>query len=727
MAIYHLSVKTIGRSEGRSATAAAAYRSGDRIADKRTGLAHDYTRRGGVEHTEIFLPDQAPEWAGNREQLWNGAEAAEKRINSTVAREFEVALPAELTRDQRRELVREFAGDLVKRHGLAVDVAMHKPGREGDNRNYHAHVLCSTRRLGPEGFTEKSRELDDRKSGEVEHWRERWAELANKALGRAGHEARIDHRSLSALGVEREPTIHQGVHATAMERRVEKARESGKVIHFPLPDRCIQNREIAQRNEQVRGISAQIIDFTEARKRIEAAREAELEILRSVQAVNAKFRALTEKTRKQTEAEQERASQGAASDFVRDRVTRKEKEAAREGPAVPSKEGPRPVGDEPAERVYIKVLYREKDAAKAEGAKWDPEKRSWYVPAGVDLALFGKWLGDEGLTTPEGHIAAVRKEEPGASPVQELLDDPGRGRIKALVLSTLSASTPAEAERAKEELESEPGWAALPGHARDAVRTTVEDEWLHSLHQEVERQEDGAARDAKLEEWFTACGRVNDAQQEREQERQKTPAGRAIAAQEKPEEISAPSGQTSAEQEQSPAEEEALRMEQQRRYIAEGVSRMKARARQWSADKKAAAIAKEKALAEERAAREKALALEKAVREAERDRRAEMSAVIEKEANRSAWQGKRPIVEAAVKEYPELTGTAAALEALARQPGFSSGSFEDRNRLMKAIGKASWLIEKGEPLRGAKDPRVAKIAREAAKEYELENERGMSR
>ena len=269
MAIYHLSVKTIGRSEGRSATAAAAYRSGDRIADERTGLSHDYTRRSGVEHTEIFLPDQAPEWAGNREQLWNAAEAAEKRINSTVAREFEVALPAELTREQRRELVREFAGDLVKRHGLAVDVAMHKPGREGDNRNYHAHVLCSTRRLGPEGFTEKSRELDDRKSGEVDHWRKRWAELANKALERTGVEARVDHRSFSALGVEREPTIHQGVHATAMERRVEKARESGKVIYFPLPDRCIKNREIVERNEHVGEISARIIELAEARELME--------------------------------------------------------------------------------------------------------------------------------------------------------------------------------------------------------------------------------------------------------------------------------------------------------------------------------------------------------------------------------------------------------------------------------------------------------------------------
>lgn len=258
MAIYHMEVKTVGRSQGRSATAAAAYRAGDRIADERTGLAFDYTRRGGLDHTEIFLPEHAPEWAENREQLWNAAEAAEKRINSTVAREFEVALPAELSRDQRVELVREFAEDLVKRHGLAVDVAVHKPGRNGDSRNHHAHVLCSTRRLGPEGFTEKSRELDDRKSGEVNHWRERWAELANTALDRAGHQARVDHRSLEAQGIERLPTVHMGPNAVQMERR--------------NPDHPTERGDI---NRQRKEANAKIIDLAEARKRIEAEREAQ--------------------------------------------------------------------------------------------------------------------------------------------------------------------------------------------------------------------------------------------------------------------------------------------------------------------------------------------------------------------------------------------------------------------------------------------------------------------
>jgi MobA/MobL family len=269
VAIFHLSVKTISRSAGRSATAAIAYRSGERVMDERTGLVFDYSRRNGVEHTEIFLPENAPDWATNRGQLWNAAELSETRKNSTVAREFEVAIPAELNRDQRLELVREFAGELVKRHGMAVDVAIHEPGKEGDNRNHHAHILCSTRRLTPEGFKDKTRELDDQKSGEVKHWRERWAEVSNQHLEKAGSQERIDHRSLDtqrAASIERGateqagkldrlPTIHIGPNVVQMEQRGIQT------------ERGEQGREIAKRN-------AQIINFTEARTRIEAARAA---------------------------------------------------------------------------------------------------------------------------------------------------------------------------------------------------------------------------------------------------------------------------------------------------------------------------------------------------------------------------------------------------------------------------------------------------------------------
>jgi hypothetical protein len=223
VAIFHLSVKTVSRSAGRSATAAAAYRAGVEITDERTGEIHDYQRKAGVVSAELFLPAGAPEWANDRAKLWNAAEESEKRKNSTVAREFEVALPSELSADQRRELAHDFARELVKRHGFAVDVAIHAPGKDGDSKNHHAHILCTTRKLTAEGFTEKTRELDDRATGaaEVTHWRERWAGSTNAALERAGHAERVDHRSLEAQGIDREPTVHLGPSATAIERRGE--------------------------------------------------------------------------------------------------------------------------------------------------------------------------------------------------------------------------------------------------------------------------------------------------------------------------------------------------------------------------------------------------------------------------------------------------------------------------------------------------------------------------
>jgi MobA/MobL family len=219
VATYHLSCKAIGRSAGRSATGAAAYRAAERIHDARTGETHDYRRKRGVEHRELVLPSNAPAWARKREPLWNAAESAERRKNSTVAREFEIALPMELSAAQRRALAVGFANELVRRHGFAADVAIHLPHRSGDTRNHHAHILCSTRRLTPAGFADKTRELDDQRSGEIARWRERWAELQNEYLRSHGHEARVDHRTLEAQGLEREPTHHKGPAVTAMERR----------------------------------------------------------------------------------------------------------------------------------------------------------------------------------------------------------------------------------------------------------------------------------------------------------------------------------------------------------------------------------------------------------------------------------------------------------------------------------------------------------------------------
>jgi ATP-dependent exoDNAse (exonuclease V) alpha subunit len=219
VAIYHLSVKCMSRSHGQSATAAAAYRSAAKIRDERTGEVHDYTLKGGVLHRELVLPAGAPDWSQNRERLWNAAEAAETRKNSTVAREFEIALPSELKAQERARLAVDFARAIAEKHRCAVDVSVHRPGRGGDSRNHHAHLLCTTRRLTAEGFKDKTRELDDAKTGEVVYWRERWASLANERLKERGRKERIDHRTLEAQGIDRAPTVHRGPLLTALERR----------------------------------------------------------------------------------------------------------------------------------------------------------------------------------------------------------------------------------------------------------------------------------------------------------------------------------------------------------------------------------------------------------------------------------------------------------------------------------------------------------------------------
>ena len=228
MAIYHLSVKTVSRSDGRSATAAAAYRAGSIIKCESTGLTHDYRKKCGVYSSTILLPPDAPEWSSDRANLWNAAEASETRKNSTVAREFEIALPSELDAGQRQKLAIEFARELVAKHGFAADVAIHEPGRGGDSKNHHAHILVTTRRLGPEGFTEKTRELDDKKSKEVEFWRERFSVLQNEHLAAAGRTERVDHRSHADRGISAAPGTHQGPVATAIARRGKTPRRSVK-------------------------------------------------------------------------------------------------------------------------------------------------------------------------------------------------------------------------------------------------------------------------------------------------------------------------------------------------------------------------------------------------------------------------------------------------------------------------------------------------------------------
>lgn len=231
MAIYHLSTKPISRSSGRTATASIAYRAGIAIQDERTGKSHDYTKRSGVVATQLHTPNNLKI---ERNELWNLAEKTETRKNSRTAREIVVNLPHELSEPSRERLVNDFAKDLADKYGVAVDVAIHTPDKEGDNRNHHAHLMLTTRKLerlesGRIALTSKSQlemsntQLKERglrsAKEELKAIREQWANIANERLEEAGIDARIDHRSHKDRGLDQLPTVKVGWEATALERK----------------------------------------------------------------------------------------------------------------------------------------------------------------------------------------------------------------------------------------------------------------------------------------------------------------------------------------------------------------------------------------------------------------------------------------------------------------------------------------------------------------------------
>jgi hypothetical protein len=223
VAIFVFSAKVVKRSAGCSMVAAAAYRSGEQLYDERLGKTFDYTRRQGVMHEAILTPEGAPEWMADREKLWNAVELGEKRKDAQLAREIQIALPHELTHEQRVELIEDYIRDEFTSRGMVADLAIHGPDREGDPRNYHAHVTLTMRSIEGEEFGKKCRDWN--RSELLEAWREHWAEHANEALERHHHEARIDHRSLEAQGIDREAQPKLGPIVTELERRgVETAR-----------------------------------------------------------------------------------------------------------------------------------------------------------------------------------------------------------------------------------------------------------------------------------------------------------------------------------------------------------------------------------------------------------------------------------------------------------------------------------------------------------------------
>jgi len=212
MAIYHFSAKVISRSKGQSSVKSAAYRSGEQLHDERTGETKKYKRKVQPE-AMILAPSHAPEWVHDRNRLWNGVEQIEKRKDAQLAREVEVSLPRELSNKQQKELIINYVQEQFVNKGMVADIAIHRD----DKLNPHAHVMLTTREISEEGFGKKNREWNDREL--LNHWREEWANHANKALEREGIQDRISHLSHEARGIETLPTVHLGHVANDMEKR----------------------------------------------------------------------------------------------------------------------------------------------------------------------------------------------------------------------------------------------------------------------------------------------------------------------------------------------------------------------------------------------------------------------------------------------------------------------------------------------------------------------------
>ena len=219
MAIYRCEFKIISRAAGHKAVAAAAYRASEKLVDRTYGVTHDFTRKSNVGATFILAPDNAPDWMQDRAQLWNAVEAAERRKDAQLSREVLLSLPHELTDAQREALIRQFVAERFVSRGMVADVAIHGHSPNGDERNYHAHVMLTTRTLTLGTFGPKERSWNGKEF--LHETRVAWAEAQNRLFERLGLDLRVDHRSLADQGLDREPEPKLGPNATEALRNGE--------------------------------------------------------------------------------------------------------------------------------------------------------------------------------------------------------------------------------------------------------------------------------------------------------------------------------------------------------------------------------------------------------------------------------------------------------------------------------------------------------------------------
>jgi hypothetical protein len=250
IAIYHFSVQTISRGNGRSAVACAAYRCGETLYDHRQQKVYQFSKRPIQPQCTILAPSYAPKWIYGRERLWNEVESSEKRVNSRLAREINISLPRELLPDQQKELALTYVQELFVKQGMVADIAIHRD----NSHNPHFHVMLTTREISHEGFTHKNRHWDKKET--LEKWREQWAQSMNKALERAGFKERVDHRSFEKQGIPRLPTIYLRLFDQKREEsEMKKAKKEGREYQ-PITKYGKINAQIKRINKEIKGLSS---------------------------------------------------------------------------------------------------------------------------------------------------------------------------------------------------------------------------------------------------------------------------------------------------------------------------------------------------------------------------------------------------------------------------------------------------------------------------------------
>ncbi|MFS0851467.1 Ti-type conjugative transfer relaxase TraA [Novosphingobium panipatense] len=257
MAIYHFSAKVISRANGSSAVASAAYRSASELHDDRLARSHDFSNKTGVIHSEVLLPNNAPERLSDRTTLWNEVEAGEKRKDAQLAREVEFSIPREMSKKQGVSLARDFVEKEFVKRGMVADLNVHWDKAKDGSPKPHAHVMLAMREVGPEGFGRKVRDWNSTEL--LKEWRAAWAEHVNLAMAELGLEGRIDHRSYADQGIALEPQHKIG---PAGMRRLDRGEDAERADDHRRLARENGEKIIADPRVALDGITRQQATFT---------------------------------------------------------------------------------------------------------------------------------------------------------------------------------------------------------------------------------------------------------------------------------------------------------------------------------------------------------------------------------------------------------------------------------------------------------------------------------